>query len=434
MSSVWKGGESYLSLSNLIKNAWEYLAERGGQALRKLLARLFLSLSIILALLFASTSGFAAPKPFLIPGPGDTPASEQILLKFKPGIPQAVKERVHGQNNGEVIDVIPEIGIEVVKVAKGKALEKVANYSRSPHVEFAEPDYIARAVFIPNDPYFERQWGMAKVQAPDAWEVTKGSRKVKIAILDTGIDQDHEDLADQIVANANFTPSRTVDDKFGHGTHVAGIAAAATHNGEGVAGIGFKSALMNVKVLGDDGSGYYSWLAKGIVWATKNGAKVINISAGGNRPSRVLEKAINYAWSQGVVLVAAAGNDNSSAPFYPAFYPHCIAVGATDENDSRAFFSNYGPWVDIAAPGLNILSTTPNHDNYIHNYGIALSYDYLSGTSMASPHVAGIAALVWAKYPGLSNAEVRERIEAGVDTAAGFEPPVGRANAYKALQ
>ncbi|KYH32894.1 S8 family peptidase [Neomoorella mulderi] len=403
--------------------------------MQKLLRWLILSLAgIILTLLFASTSSFAATNPILIPGQDDTPASEQILVKFKPGIPQAVKERVHVQNDAQVIDAIPEIGIEVVKVAKGKAREKVANYSRNPHVEFAEPDYIARAVFIPDDPYFEKQWGMAKIQAPDAWKVTKGSREVKIAILDSGIDQDHEDLRTQIVANVDFTPSKTVDDKFGHGTHVAGIAAAATNNGKGVAGVGFKCSLMNVKVLGDDGSGYYSWLAKGIIWATKNGAKVINISAGSNRPSKVLEKAINYAWSQGVVLVAAAGNDNSSAPFYPAFYTNCIAVGATDENDSRAFFSNYGPWVDIAAPGLNIFSTTPNHDNYIHNYGIALGYDYLSGTSMASPHVAGIAALVWAKYPGLSNAEVRKRIETGADPAEGFDPPIGRANAYKALR
>lgn len=403
--------------------------------MRKLSMRFLLTLGgMVLALLLVSTSSFAVPKPFLIPGQENTVGSEQILVKFKPGIPQTFRERIHVQNNARVIDTIPELGVEVVEVPKGKVLEKVTNYNRNARVEFAEPDYIARAVVIPDDPYFEKQWGMAKIQAPDAWKVTKGSREVRIAILDSGIDQDHEDLKSQIVANVDFTLSKTVDDKFGHGTHVAGIAAAATNNAQGVAGVGFECGLMNVKVLGDDGSGYYSWLAKGIVWATKNGAKVINISAGGNRPSKVLERAINYAWSQGVILVAAAGNDNSSAAFYPASYTNCIAVGATDENDSRAFFSNYGPWVDIAAPGLNVFSTTPNHESYIHNYGVALGYDYLSGTSMASPHVAGIAALIWAKYPDLSNVEVRKRIEAGTDPALGFDPPVGRANAYKALE
>jgi thermitase len=132
--------------------------------------------------------------------------------------------------------------------------------------------------------------------------------------------------------------------------------------------------------------------------------------------------------------VAAAGNEGNSVPLYPAAYQNCIAVGATDENDTRAFFSNYGDWVDLAAPGMNIFSTTPNHENFLNNYGIALNYDYLMGTSMASPHVAGIAALVFAKYHGISNAKVREKLEEGTDPAAGFEPwPIGRVNAYKAL-
>ncbi|MDN5347232.1 MAG: thermitase [Clostridia bacterium] len=401
--------------------------------MKRLFTRLLLSLSIALVLLFASVGVFAAPNVTVISKKGEVPAADRILVKFKPDVSQSEKGKVHFQNNGQVIDVIPEIDVQVVKV-KGKALEKAADYSRHPGVEFAEPDYIAHAVFIPSDVYFEKQWGMTKIQAPEAWDVTTGTKEVKIAILDTGIDQDHEDLAVKIVANADFTPSRTVDDKFGHGTHVAGIAAAATDNGKGVTGTGYQSSLMNVKVLGDDGSGYYSWVAKGIIWATINGARVINMSMGGSKPSKVLEKAINYAWNRGVVLVAAAGNDGSSAPFYPAFYSNCIAVGATDENDSRASFSNYGPWVDIAAPGQNVFSTTPNHDNYIHNYGIAFNYDYLSGTSMASPHVAGIAALVWAKYPQLDNSKVRKKIEEGVDPAIGFDPPIGRANAYKALQ
>ncbi len=357
-------------------------------------------------------------------------APEQILVKFLPDVPEEAKANVHRKHGGRVVDVIPGIDVQIVKIPENKVKEKVKGYRGEVTVKFAEPDYIAKVILTPNDLYFGKQWGMVKIQAPEAWDITQGSATVKIAICDTGIDQDHEDIAAKIVANKNFTVSPTVDDRYGHGTHVAGIAAAITNNAKGVAGVGFNSSLMNVKVLGDNGTGRYSWVAKGIIWAADNGAKVINLSLGGSSPSATLESAVDYAWSKGAVLVAAAGNNNTDAPLYPAYYQNCIAVAATDQNDVKASFSNYGSWVDIAAPGVDIFSTMPNHKNKIGT----LNYGSLSGTSMSAPHIAGVGALLFAKYPGWSNTEVRAKIETSTDITTGFTTHIGRVNAYKAVQ
>lgn len=389
--------------------------------------RLIFSLLLIGVLLSGVTGGVALAQPG---DKGQGHAPDQILVKFLAGTPEKVKSDVHGRQGGMVVDVISGIDVQVVKIPENKVGEKVRAYKGEAAVEFAEPDYVAEAVLTPSDPHFGTQWGMVKIQAPEAWNITQGSSAIKIAILDTGIDQNHEDLAAKIVANKNFTTSRSVDDKYGHGTHVAGIAAAITNNGKGVAGVGFTSSLMNGKVLGDTGSGYYSWIANGVIWAADNGAKVINMSLGGGSSSSTLENAVDYAWNKGVVLVAAAGNSNTDTFFYPAAYGNCTAVAATDQNDAKASFSNYGAWVDIAAPGVSIYSTMPNHKNRI---GI-LNYGSLSGTSMAAPHVAGVAALVFAAKTGWTNGEVRTRVEASVDPTTGFSTTIGRVNAYKAVQ
>lgn len=359
-------------------------------------------------------------------------APDRILVKFKPVMPEELKAAVHQRQGGIVVDIIPEIDVHVVQVPKNMVKEKIRAYWKEAPVEFVEPDHIAFAIFTPNDPYFGNQWGMTKIKAPEAWDITKGLSDVKIAILDTGIDQNHEDLKAKIVANKNFTWSWTVDDRYGHGTHVAGIAAAITNNAKGVAGVGFNSSLMNVKVLGDNGSGYYSWVANGIIWAANNGAKVINLSLGGTSPSKTLEYAANYAWSKGSVLAAAAGNDNTTTPFYPAYYANCIAVAATDKNDAKASFSNYGDWVDIAAPGVDIFSTMPNHKNRLRTR----NYGYLSGTSMSAPHVSGVAALIWTTSYGTSNAAVRSRIEGTADEAGTMwsNYKIKRVNAYNAVK
>ncbi|MGB9862023.1 MAG: S8 family peptidase [Candidatus Bipolaricaulaceae bacterium] len=372
----------------------------------------------------------SAPSP-RVPEQAASYAPDQILVKFKPGAtPEAVAE-VHRRLGGQVLQVIPGIDVQVVRVPLGRVPEMVRAYSLEKLVEFAEPDYVAVAFdVVPNDPGYVNQWALPKIQAPKAWDITKGSPDIPIAILDTGIDQDHEDLATKIVANVNFTTSRTVDDRYGHGTHVAGIAAAITNNAKGVAGVSFSCSLMNVKVLGDNGSGQYSWIANGIIWAADHGAQVINMSLGGSSTSSTLESAVKYAYGKGLVLVAAAGNSNTDAPSYPAYYPECIAVAATDQNDAKASFSNYGDWVDIAAPGVDIYSTLPNHNNRLRTR----NYGYLSGTSMAAPHVAGVAALIKAQNPSLTSAEIANKLISSGDPTTGFTTTIPRVNAYKAVQ
>ena len=318
---------------------------------------------------------------------------------------------------------------------RGKEKTKAKEYKGDPNVEFAEVNGVYEAVqttSMPNDVRALEQWqyknkkyltatNRGDIDAYEAWSGgsitawdggTTGSSSVAIAILDTGIKEDHEDLTGKITKRQNFTTSATNGDVHGHGTHVAGSAAALTNNLKGVAGTCPRCTLYNVKVLDDTGSGQYSWMAQGITWAANNGVKVISMSLGGTSPSSTLQSAIDYAWSKGVIVVAAAGNSNTDAQFYPAAYDKVIAVGATDNADAKASFSNYGSsWVDVAAPGESILSTTVDG-----GYGLK------SGTSMATPHVAGEAGLIWSK-PGLcapaDNACVRNRIESKTDPTSG---------------
>lgn len=362
-------------------------------------------------------------------------ASDQILIHFKAGVGGEVKHKIHAKHGGQVVEEIGRINVQVVRVPAGKVLEKIKAYKREGAVDFAEPDYAVEAVSIPNDPYFGQQWGLARISAPQAWDVTSGAA-VRIAVLDSGVDLNHEDLTGKVVVSKNFTRSRTFDDLYGHGTHVAGIAAAITDNGRGVAGTAYGSTVMNVKVLGDNGRGYSSWVASGIIWAADTGAKVISMSLGSAAPSSTLENAVNYAWNKGVLLVAAAGNSNGTTPLYPAYYQNCIAVAATDRNDAKAGFSSYGSWVDVAAPGVDIFSTVPNHKNSLK----MLNYGSLSGTSMAAPHVAGIAALIYdqvtdADNDGFLNDEVRLRLESTADKTGTIWSDYGipRVNAYAAV-
>lgn len=390
------------------------------------LFRIALILALILSLPALSLPALAADH-----GDARDFAADRVVVKFKAGTDDVAKQQIHSRHGGSVIGEISHLDIQVVRVPPGKALTKVKDYKSEAAIEFCEPDFVAYAIGVPSDTYFGSQWGMTKVQAPEAWDVTTGQSTIRIAILDTGIDQDHEDLTSKIVMNKNFTTSSTVDDLYGHGTHVAGIAAAVTNNGLGVAGLGYDCVIMNVKVLDDKGSGYYSWIASGITWAADNGAKVISMSLGGSSGSSTLQSAVNYAWSKGAVIVAAAGNSGSASPVYPAYYSNCIAVAATDQNDVKASFSSYGSWVDVAAPGVNIFSTLPNHSNKIGG----LNYGSLSGTSMATPHVAGLAGLVWATSYGTSNTNVRNRIENNCDAIAGTGSywQYGRINAFRAV-
>jgi thermitase len=211
-------------------------------------------------------------------------------------------------------------------------------------------------------------------------------------------------------------------DGNGHGTHAAGIAAAITNNTRGIAGMAPDAKIYAVRVLDDSGSGTLQNVANGIIHAADNGADVISLSLGSPNDSITLKEAVDYAWNKGVVVVAAAGNDGSSQPAYPAYYSNAIAVAATDSDESKASFSNYGSWVDVAAPGVNIYSTYTDS-----------SYASLSGTSMATPHVAGLAGLLDAQ--GRSASEIRATIENTADPISGTGTywSKGRINAYRAV-
>ena len=289
-----------------------------------------------------------------------------------------------------------------------------------------EPASYESAIASSNDDYSGRQWAIPKTEVPQAWEVTSGKASVVIAILDTGIDKGHEDLAGKVIAEVNFTDSPTTNDIYGHGTHVAGIIAAAANNGAGIAGVAYDCRLMNVKVADDSGMFYGSVAAKGIRWAVEHGADVINMSLFGIQPSQALEEAINYAWSRGVVVVAAAGNGIGTKPAYPAYYSNCLTVAATDSNDCVASWSSRGDWVDVAAPGVDIYSTLPGDQ-----------YGNKSGTSMAAAHVSGLAGLLFAlksdrNSKGFVNDEVRADIEGGCD-AVDIGGVKGRINAFNAV-
>jgi thermitase len=384
------------------------------------------------------------PRAFTTSAEADIVPGE-VLVKFRPGTPAQVVAEVHRQNGGRVKEEIPGIAVQVVLVPPGQERARAAAYARNPNVLFAEPNGIWQAVDFPNDPRFGDQWGLhntgqnggtadADIDAPEAWVISTDSTGIVVAILDTGIDQSHEDLKDKLLAdNLNFSGSKTVDDRYGHGTHVAGIAAAVTNNGLGVAGTCPACRLLNVKVLNDNGFGSWDAIANGIVAAADAGAKVINMSLGGYYYSNTVEAAVNYAWDKGAVLVAAAGNDNTDSPLYPAAYEKVIAVGATDNKDQKASFSNYGDWVDIGAPGVSILSTAPDHRNRLWIWGV--KYAYGSGTSMATPFVSGVAGLVWATACD-NNTCVRTAVEGNADRPSGLSgwwPSGGRLNACRAV-
>lgn len=346
----------------------------------------------------------------------------EVLVKFKQGSMR--QTAAVDQVGGRIVREIDGIGVSRVELTGNLSIGQALIRLRSnPDVEYAEPNYIAHAFYTPNDSSFGQQYGPVKMACPAGWDLTKGDPSIIVAIVDTGIDFNHPDLAGKVVQGYDFVNNDTsAMDDHGHGTHCAGIAAAKTDNNQGIAGVGFNSRVMAVKVLDRYGSGAFSDVAEGVVYATDHGAKVISMSLGGSQQSTALLNAVNYAWSHGVVVCAAAGNNNTTSPSYPGYFTNCIAVGSTTNTDARSGFSNYGSWVDVAAPGTNILSTFPSN-----------SYQFLSGTSMATPAVAGLAALVWARLGASATpTQVRAQIENNCD-GIGSWVAKGRVNVGRAL-
>jgi thermitase len=378
--------------------------------------------SIASLVLVALVAGFAGGMPRQADAAApDTRVKNEILVKFRDNVSNRLIAQTNAEAGATVISKIDELGVLRLRVPE-KALDHLLDaYSRNPKVEFAEPNFIASTTGDPDDPYYISgyQWDLLKVHAPEAWALTEGAPSIDIAILDTGIDVNHPDLAGKVVISANFSGSPTSSDLYGHGTHVAGIAAGGTNNLQGIASLGYNSSLMNVKVMSDDGTGSYASVAKGITWAADNGANVINLSLGGTSSSQTLARAVNYAWKKGVILVAAAGNNGTTDPFYPAYYNNVIAVASSDIFDNLSPYSNRGSWVEVAAPGGNIWSTLPGGN-----------YAYMAGTSMAAPHVAGLAALVLTRFPSASAA--RNCIIANTDPIVA-NIGGGRINALKAV-
>ncbi len=418
---------------------------------RETLLALLLTISI-----FLTTAIYSAPVSADegSPAAGAAYVPDRIVVKFKEGLSPAQAAQLHANQGAAVVDAIPELGAQILSVPAGQVEAQLAAYKANPNVEYAEPDYLAQPVYEPNDPSYGdgTQWGPQKIEAPLAWDYSKGDSSVVVAIIDWGVDLQHPDLATEMWTNADEIADNGIDDDgndyiddvygwdfanddndpqddYGHGTHCAGIAAAATDNGVGIAGVAFDSSIMAVKVGdGSTGKASYSDIAYGIMYAADNGAKVISLSLGGYAFSGFLEAVVNYAWDAGCVLVGAVGNNNKSDLFYPAAYDNVIGVSATDQDDAKASWSNYGSQVAVAAPGVSIYSTYWNDGS---------TYAHMSGTSMSAPHVAGLAALLFAQDGGRSNAEVRSLIEDSADDLgdAGWDPYYGhgRINAYRAL-
>lgn len=377
----------------------------------------------------------------------------QIMVSFRDQDAAADVLRRHGLEKG------PRIGstdAHVIEVPDGKERQLLEALSRSPAVEYAELDHLVTTAT--DDNYFPRQYSLqndgqsftntngdilvaggeadADVDAVEAWNVTTGSG-IKVAVLDSGVANDNEDITPNVVARANFTRGESGDDNYGHGTHMAGHVAATAGNTKGVAGVCPGCKVLDGKVLNDSGVGSSSSLANGINWSVNNGAKVINMSLG-VRSSRTLESAVNNAWNKGVVLVAAAGNGGDQTKIYPGAYPNVIAVAATDNNDAKASFSTYGAsWVDVAAPGVNVYSTFPNHTFVLGTQNNrSWGYDVGNGTSVSSAIVAATAALAWSSDPGATHTSVRAKVESTADKIAGTGTywAHGRVNACNAVK
>jgi thermitase len=373
----------------------------------------------------------------------------RILVGYHDNVVGAERRRVHetaarrGISNAMAVQAVGT-SAEAVDIEGAPSLDDaLRTYRADPRVRYAEPEYVHHALATPNDPYFSRQWGLERMQAPAAWDVTHGSFTVHVAVLDTGIYDEastrvapdgglgHPDLRGKVSQRQNFTSDATTDDEFGHGTHVAGIIGANTNNGVGVASVGYDTGLLNVKVLNSAGSGSESWIANGIRWATDHGAQVINLSLGSaGACSATMRDAVTYAWTHNVVVVAAAGNDGTARLESPASCPNVLAVASTDATDTMTPFSTHGRWVHVAAPGgYDALG------NGIWSTSMTGDYGYEVGTSMAAAHVSGLAALVWATAWGTTNAAVVNRIISTADAVpgTGTQWHFGRVNARAAV-
>jgi subtilisin family serine protease len=405
------------------------------------------------ALLIFGGSGLPRSQadPDFVPG--------EVLLKFKSSVPLPERALALAALRSRALARISSLNAYVVRIPEDATVEEMVQaFGRNPGIAYVQPNYIYRACLTPNDKYFEDQYALfnkgqqvgwvpgspqgkpsADIKATSAWEETTGIAGVVIGIVDTGVDLNHPDLKNKIRSRGyDFVNGDTdATDDNGHGTMVAGIAAAETNNYEGIAGVAWNAKILPVKVLDQFGSGTTVTIVNGILWAVDNGAQILNLSFGSPAKDNAVEEALKYAFeTKGVFIAAAAGNDNT-AVYYPAAYDRYVcATAATDYNDQRTTWSNFGPEIDVAAPGDKIITTYP----------VALTpagfqpYKFQDGTSMAGAHVAGLAALIRGIKPALtpgdvmniirySADDVNSSIHKGRDVFIGY----GRINMEKAL-
>jgi thermitase len=388
--------------------------------------------------------------------PAAASATDTVIVKYRESASTAQRAALADRVGlGRQVDRLRRIGGQVVRVS-GTAWAVAARLERSPRVAYAEPNKILRTQAVPTDPLFGQLYGLnntgqtggtpdADIDAPEGWDAAglagfPATGGAKVGIVDTGIQAAHAELSGKVadcaqsiglipgVVPGSIRAGQCADDN-GHGTHVAGTIAAKANNGIGVAGVSFNSPLSICRALsGPLGLGTTADVANCITWVHDRGAKVISMSLGGGA-STTLQNAVNYAWkggaANGSVLVAAAGNDGDATLNYPAAYSNVVSVAATDHNDQRASFSNANADVEVAAPGVDILSTWNNG-----------GYDTISGTSMATPHAAAVAAVIRALSPALTAAQTVARLDSSVDDKgpAGRDPSFGfgRVNLAKA--
>ncbi len=364
---------------------------------------------------------------------GAMAAPGEVIVKFKDARGrQAVLQKM----GLKTIAKINKVDAVVVKTAN--AAETIAALKKDPNVAYAEPNYIAKAIGLESqapamgfrakgeDELLGQLWGMKTIDAASAWAVTTGTPDVKVAVVDTGIDYSHPDFGGRVAKGFDFinNDEDAMDDHY-HGTHCAGSIAAGIGNG-GVVGVAPNVSMVAVKVLSKSGSGSYAGVASGIVYAADSGAQIISMSLGGPSTSQAIDDAVAHAKSKGALVVVAMGNDNSERPSYPAGSPGVMAVGSTTSSDTRSSFSNFGKHISVGAPGSDILSTVPGG-----------KYKVLSGTSMATPHTAGLCALVKSRFPEFTADQIRAQVEKSVDDLgdAGFDKYFGhgRINAGRAI-
>ena len=371
-------------------------------------------------------SHVADPGRWIIPG-------REIVI-YRPGVPTAAIASAASASGGSVITAIPALHAVVLRTGhrRGRAMATVASLrgvlTVEPDVRLIPDDAdctLATNCVVPNDPGFVDQWYLENdratveppgggtlgddIDAPLGWALEKGSSSVRIAIVDTGIDLTQPDLKGRVAASSTISANGSdVSDRIGHGTAVAGVAGAIPDNGIAIAGVGYNSSLLNIKVYSDastSDTASCSAVANGIVAAVRAGARVINVSSGGPEPCSLLAQAASLAWSRGDIVVASAGNSGTTQPVYPAAYDDVLSVGATDAFDRPASFSSHGAsWVDMAAPGANILTLAPTYANRLGPTDLGVD----SGTSVSAPMVSGAAALLFAR--GLSNRQVAARL------------------------